>query len=234
MADLEVKEVAVQENVTDRTVRNWINNGTLNAHRIGKRKWLISEDEVARRREESSKSVQQPTTTRKLRPGYLKSLDRLLLQMRVLDPQELPFSLMDDSGFHDEPTAGGGSFRWQGNQSDISLCWVTQHEEQWLLEEVFPRFGAAADGLRLSWVRLQQDMRHYLGEAWVYMFEVETGQGSVTMGTVENAVYTGFGLDQSRDDVKRALFLLSEPRRLRGTLAEFKFQLEAAVPQFPS
>ena len=84
---LSVAEVSRQLSVTEPTVREWIKEGKLKAHRAGARFWRIRQSEVDRMLSEQAST--RPAVIEGRRPGPAEQA-RDLLSSLITNPEQVP------------------------------------------------------------------------------------------------------------------------------------------------
>ena len=160
---------------------------------------------------------------------YARRLRRIICQMWVPEPENVPLDRVPGVGFYDED-AGGTLFRWEQRSDGRVISWVDADTERWLYQEFLPLLGdAPAREIAEEWQGLQQDMNRYLNAAAEYQFALREVGGYPPLDRVRFASPATSALPEDHVEIQEARFLIEEFPRLRGRAALMRDRLDDAL-----
>lgn len=154
-----------------------------------------------------------------------KLLNSLVTLMWVPEWREAPPELHD--GFNEAVIHDRRLF-CQVDNNEVIRCWFTDRQDGWLQQLLRAVDRDGSGRLIDDYGILQTDASKYVQEAGRRHFAVAERLGYLDPDEVESARWTT-GRDSPNPEWDFAIYLLDEPRRLRGRIAEFVAEVELEV-----
>ena len=112
----------------------------------------------------------------------------------------------------------------------ISLAWVDDNSENWLLREYLPLLDdKEGNELRILWQELQRDMCRYLVAGQMYYIAMNDGWGEATFSQTQQALLSDPNSVRGDTRFDTARFLLTEYPVLNGKVSQFKDRLQGSA-----